>query len=130
MSANDTQVGGDHYKSAVGIQHWDFVTLNNIDYLRAQIIKYVQRWKKKNGVQDLQKAQHFYQKLLEVPRQPIQRELWSSPLDAYVAANEVEAEEAAIIDAVLTNGTETLRQGKQHLDALVALHTLAEEQRE
>jgi len=64
MSSNDKQVGGEHYKAS--IQHWDYVLANDIPYLEAQVIKYVTRWKKKNGMQDLFKAQHFLEKLIEV----------------------------------------------------------------
>lgn len=63
MSANDTQVGGTHYKSA--IQHWDYVIANDLDYFQGQITKYVTRWKKKNGLPDLLKAQHFLNKYIE-----------------------------------------------------------------
>lgn len=62
--ANKTQVGGDHYKT--GIQHWDYVVANDMPYLEAQVVKYVTRHKKKNGMQDLQKARHFLDKLIEV----------------------------------------------------------------
>ena len=64
MSANDRQVAGSHYKSA--LQHWDYVVqaLKN-RYLEGQLTKYVFRWRKKNGLQDLMKAQHYAQKLLE-----------------------------------------------------------------
>ena len=63
MSANDKQVGGTHYAKV--IQHWDFVLANDIPYMEAQIIKYVFRWKEKNGIEDLKKAQHFLEKLIE-----------------------------------------------------------------
>lgn len=64
MSANDKQVAGDHYKSK--IQHWDYVLANDLDYFQAQITKYVTRWKKKNGLVDLQKALHFLEKYIEL----------------------------------------------------------------
>ena len=78
--ANDTQVGGDHYRSP--IQHWDYVLANEIPYMEAQIIKYVTRWRKKNGVQDLHKARHFLDKLIEyetelVPTEGEEKELIS-----------------------------------------------------
>ena len=69
--ANARQVGGLHYRSA--IQHWDFVIANDIPYLEAQVIKYVCRWRKKNGLADLEKAQHFLQKLIEVNKKPPHR---------------------------------------------------------
>lgn len=62
-TANERQVGGGHYKAR--IEHWDYVIANEIPYLEAQIIKYLTRWRKKNGITDLRKAQHFLQKLFE-----------------------------------------------------------------
>jgi len=63
-NANKTQIGGDHYAS--GIQHWDYVVANDLDYFQAQITKYVTRCRKKHGKQDLEKAKHFIEKYLEV----------------------------------------------------------------
>lgn len=65
--ANDRQVGGDHYKSG-GEEHWDRVHRLGLDYFQGQITKYVERWKKKNGVQDLEKARHFLDKYIELQR--------------------------------------------------------------
>ena len=64
MKQNDRQVGGEHYKSP--IQHWDYVWANDLDYFQAQIIKYVTRWKAKNGLEDLAKARHFLEKYMEL----------------------------------------------------------------
>lgn len=63
MTANERQVGGEHYREP--IQHWDLVLANKIPYMEAQIIKYVMRWQRKNGLQDLEKARHFLEKLIE-----------------------------------------------------------------
>lgn len=62
---NSVQVGGDHYKKNV-IQPWDYISSNNLGYLEGNIIKYVTRWRDKNGREDLQKARHYLDKLLEV----------------------------------------------------------------
>lgn len=64
MKSNEKQIAGSHYKS--DIQHWDYVVANDLDYFQAQITKYVTRWKKKNGMTDLLKAQHFLEKYIEV----------------------------------------------------------------
>jgi len=61
--ANEVQVGGTHYKSE--IQHWDYVIANEIPYLEAMVIKYLTRWRKKGGTQDVLKAYHFMLKLAE-----------------------------------------------------------------
>ena len=66
MSANDKQVGGTHYANDSGKQHWDIVAEHDLDYFQGQITKYVMRWKKKGGVQDLKKALHFLEKYIEL----------------------------------------------------------------
>jgi hypothetical protein len=65
MSANDIQVGGNHYKDQA-IQPWDYIASNNIGYLEGNAIKYLSRWKKKGGIDDLRKAEHYVKKLIEL----------------------------------------------------------------
>ena len=63
--ADDMQVGGSHYKDKA-IQPWDYIIANDLGYLEGNVVKYVSRWKNKNGIEDLKKAQHYLAKLLEV----------------------------------------------------------------
>lgn len=63
--ANLDQVGGSHY-NLVATQHWDLVAANKMPYFEAQITRYVTRWKKKNGAQDVEKALHYLRKLREL----------------------------------------------------------------
>ena len=63
--ANERQVAGEHYK-AEGFQHWDMVAAHKLDYFQGQITKYVMRWNKKGGIQDLHKAHHFLEKYIEL----------------------------------------------------------------
>jgi len=65
MSANDRQVGGDHYHQ-VKIQHWDWAVSEGLDYFQGCITKYVARWRKKGGIEDLKKAAHYLEKYIEV----------------------------------------------------------------
>ena len=65
MSANEEQVGGRHYIEK-RIQPWDFIVSNNLGFLEGNIIKYVTRYKEKGGVEDLVKASHYLDKLIEV----------------------------------------------------------------
>lgn len=60
---NERQVGGTHYKTIY--EHWDFTTdVLGGRYLEGCITKYATRWRKKGKpVQDLEKAQHFLDKL-------------------------------------------------------------------
>jgi hypothetical protein len=55
---------GRHYKD-LKIQPAYFCYVNNIPYLEATAIKYLCRWKKKGGIQDLDKAIHFIELLKE-----------------------------------------------------------------
>ena len=64
MPANDRQVGGTHYEGE--LQHWDIVYQAKLDYFQAQILRYIMRHKDKNKLQDLQKAQHFLEKYIEL----------------------------------------------------------------
>ena len=54
---NEKQVGGAHYRSS--FQHWDWVVDNNVPYHEGNFTKYMSRWRKKNGIQDLQKSYHY-----------------------------------------------------------------------
>lgn len=63
-SANDNQIGGKHYQTE--IQPWDFVSANNLCFFVGNIVKYVTRYKSKNGVEDLKKARHYLDKLIEI----------------------------------------------------------------
>lgn len=58
------QVGGDHYKSTYEV--WDFVSEFNLDFFQGNIIKYVTRFRKKNGIEDLKKALSYAEKAYEV----------------------------------------------------------------
>jgi hypothetical protein len=59
------QVGGEHYKD-MAIQPVEFIHANGIGYMEGNVIKYVTRWRKKNGIADLQKARHYIDLLIEM----------------------------------------------------------------
>jgi Protein of unknwon function (DUF3310) len=63
--ANDTQVGGAHYKGAP-VEVWDLVNLLGLDYFQGQVLRYLLRWKDKAGVEDLHKARHYLDKYIEM----------------------------------------------------------------
>lgn len=64
MSALETQVGGKHYKQ-FKIQPVEFIHINGLGYIVGNIIKYVCRYRFKNGVEDLRKARHYIDMLIE-----------------------------------------------------------------
>lgn len=65
MTALDVQVAGNHYK-AMKIQPVEFIHANKIPYLEGNVIKYVSRWRSKDGVADLEKAKHYIDLLIEL----------------------------------------------------------------
>jgi hypothetical protein len=54
----DKQVGGDHYKK-FKIQPYTFTRTNDLNFFQGNVIKYVCRYKDKNGIEDLQKIIHY-----------------------------------------------------------------------
>lgn len=68
--ANGRQVGGTHYHDAAnggGEQHWDRMwRLYREAWFVGNITKYVERYRGKDGIKDLLKAQHYLAKLIEL----------------------------------------------------------------
>jgi hypothetical protein len=64
VKPSDTQVGGSHY-SEFAIQPSEFIHKNGLGFLEGNIVKYVCRHAKKNGRQDLEKARHYIDLLIE-----------------------------------------------------------------
>ena len=65
MSAIKEQEGGDHYKN-LAVQPVEYIHRNKIGFIEGNVIKYVTRWASKNGVEDLKKARHFLDLLIEM----------------------------------------------------------------
>lgn len=59
------QVGGSHYKD-MAIQPVEFCMRNNLNFCQSSAIKYICRYKNKNGAQDIDKAIHFLQILKQI----------------------------------------------------------------
>ena len=64
MSSYDTQVGGDHYKD-MKIQPSEFINKNKMQFAEGNAIKYICRHQKKGGKQDLEKAKHYIDMIIE-----------------------------------------------------------------
>ena len=58
------QIGGTHY-SNLAIEPIDFITANNLGSCEGNIVKYIARWKAKNGIEDLKKARWYIDFLIE-----------------------------------------------------------------
>jgi hypothetical protein len=67
VSAKDYQIGGSHYKEK-GIQPIEYIMANKLSFCEGNVIKYVSRWRDKNGLDDLLKAKHYLEFLIEEVR--------------------------------------------------------------
>jgi hypothetical protein len=89
MSANESSPS--HY--AVHYQHWDLAIAIPLGYLEGCSTKYVARWRKKGGLDDLHKALHYLDKLIELyPCNPVRKMLRSEiqyEVSRFAAANKL-----------------------------------------
>jgi hypothetical protein len=65
LKATDRQIGGKHYKN-FKIQPIEFITANNLNFIQGCVIKYICRFDKKNGNEDLDKVIHYCELLKEL----------------------------------------------------------------
>ena len=78
MDSLKKQIGGDHYHNRT-IQPIEYILANDMNFCEGCVIKYVTRWREKGGVEDLRKAMHYLQFLIEDQEQP--------PLDVNIPVN-------------------------------------------
>lgn len=65
MSALDKQIGGTHYKD-MAIQPIEYIHKNGLGFCEGNIVKYITRWKTKNGIEDLKKVIHYAELLIQM----------------------------------------------------------------
>jgi hypothetical protein len=64
-SALETQVGGAHYPKG-SIQPIEYIHANNLDFIQGCVVKYITRFREKNGLEDLKKIKHYIDLLIEL----------------------------------------------------------------
>lgn len=65
MNPLEQQVGGTHYKD-MPIQPVEYIHANAMGYLEGNVVKYISRWRNKNGMADLEKARHYIDLLIQL----------------------------------------------------------------
>lgn len=65
------QVGGNHY-TRCSIQPWEIIERNGLGFFEGNVIKYVMRYQNKNGLQDLLKAKHYIEYLINREEKNVQ----------------------------------------------------------
>jgi hypothetical protein len=61
----DSKIVPEHYKQG-SIEPIDYIIANNLNFIEGNIIKYITRYKYKNGLEDLKKAQFYINKLIDI----------------------------------------------------------------
>ena len=69
MSKKEKVKHPSHYNK--GIEMWDYAHSHNLDFFEGNIVKYITRWKDKNGIEDLHKAKQYLDKLIELEEKNI-----------------------------------------------------------
>lgn len=64
MTSLETQIGGDYYKE-LSIQPIEYILANKLGFCEGNVVKYITRYKSKNGLEDLKKAKHYIDMLIE-----------------------------------------------------------------
>jgi hypothetical protein len=64
LKAFDIQIGGDHYKH-YAIQPLQFIEANKLSFAEGCVVKYLMRYKDKGGIEDLKKAKHYIELIIE-----------------------------------------------------------------
>lgn len=70
FNPNSLQVGGDHYANKGAYQPWKVMEAwmpkeAFTGFLEGNAVKYLARWRDKNGIEDLKKARHYLDKLID-----------------------------------------------------------------
>lgn len=73
MTALNKQVAGNHYKD-LPIQPVEYIYANALGYFEGNVVKYISRWRNKNGIADLEKAKHYIELLIELENRKADKE--------------------------------------------------------
>lgn len=145
MSAKDIQIGGGHYK-AMNIQPVEFILANAMGFCEGGVVKYVCRWRTKNGIEDLRKAKHYLQLIIEAPAYlmlfwrirkaliiAVRGEEGGMSAMTFIRENEIENPEAGVIRYIwfwnCTGHRHDLVSAMKWMDELIAVAMAAETER-
>lgn len=102
MKATDTQIGGNHYKQ-FKVQPIEFCMKNGLNACQTNIVKYICRYKHKNGKEDLLKALHYVELLMEFRHEGLGTNYSNNTMSvaAFYKANSLSLEQYNILECAL-----------------------------
>lgn len=122
---NDTalsqQVGGSHYKD-MAIQPVEFIEKNNLGFCAGNVIKYICRYKNKNGIEDLKKARHYIDILIDLESEHVYEDE-SQCLSVPQASNDVI--ESSPVENNLTDGKEDFKNSVKVENAISSINFMS-----
>ena len=128
-SALDEQVGGDHYRK-LGIQPIELIRDINANFFQGNVIKYVTRYKDKNGIKDLEKARHYLELIRELHPDNNSSKITYDEIDSvneYIYANNIDTDAAKIIRIVSLCGDDKIDEAIGFINNLINSYTKVEE---
>jgi hypothetical protein len=116
---NSRQVGGAHYAPGGALQHWDLVEKHGLGYLEGCATKYISRHRRKNGVEDLGKADHYVEKMIALGRKP-RGFVPTDVLSDFCEAHALDTTETACMSVLTGNWTiEMLRDVRAGIQRMI-----------
>lgn len=119
------QYGGGHYKNLV-IQPVEFCEINQLSFCQSSAIKYLTRYRLKNGFEDLSKAKHFVQLLRHMdfaeyrPVIKVASFTWNITPEQYCEDNNIGHKESAAITLICRFRTKiALDRAEKIIDELI-----------
>lgn len=118
MKATETQVGGSHYR-ALEIQPIELIAALRCSFIQGCIIKYISRYKAKNGVEDIDKCIHYAQLAIELgDKRRCKDDTLSYSLNRYILKNKMTMLQRRIITQAIYNNYEQVIQSCKELRQL------------
>lgn len=114
--ALDNQIGGSHYKD-MPFQPIELIAALRCSFIQGCIIKYISRYKNKNGAQDIKKCIHYAQLAIELDdKRRCNDKVLSMSINKYIIKNKLTTLQRRIItQAVYNNYIQVIQYCKELL---------------
>ena len=110
MKATDVQIGGSHYKDMT-MQPIELIAALRCSFIQGCIIKYISRYKNKNGAQDIKKCVHYAQLAIELgDKRRCNDKVLSMSINMYTIKNKLTILQRKIITQAVYNNYEQVIQ--------------------
>ena len=110
MKATDVQIGGSYYKD-MAMQPIELITALRCSFIQGCIIKYISRYKAKNGVQDIKKCIHYAQLAIQLgDKRRCNDKTLSLSINKFIIKNKLTILQRRIITQAVYNNYEQVIQ--------------------